>query len=504
MITIIFSTKQDEDFIEKRTEQFRSSSGFDFAQVLSYKNNGQYSLSEIYNKGLEEAIYDIVVCVHDDVVIEDGWGYKLLVDFQSNENIAIIGKAGTCLFPKSCIYWENLHTNMVGQVFHIFDKGQKYETCFSAKMPIIQQCVSIDGCFIAFDKTKIKHKFDEQIKGFHFYDHGFCIPNFIDNVGIGVTSSFSILHFSNGEPNQEFFDTRKKFSKKWDKMLPLSINESQIYAPSVPKYELHKVAIIIPTKDKVDMLFDCVNSFLSKCSNFDLFIADTGSTSENIEKIEKFIAGRDCIKLIKYDYYNFAKINNDVFIKNIDGKYKYVLFSNNDIVVMNDVISAMLRTFGMNEKIGSVGARLHFKDNKIQHEGMLAFSLNRVFHITHNSIYSFYPKSVKENETIGNTAALMMINTSVFKECGMFNERYKTCFEDVELNFKLNTMGYVNYVNCEATAYHYESQTRSEDKSNEEKIKEDFERLILFVNKNYRYLRKFIKDYIQQDSFSKN
>jgi hypothetical protein len=36
--------------------------------------------------------------------------------------------------------------------------------------------------FMVFDKNKIKHKFDQSYGKFHFYDHGFCTPNYIDGV----------------------------------------------------------------------------------------------------------------------------------------------------------------------------------------------------------------------------------------------------------------------------------------------------------------------------------
>jgi len=45
MITIIYSTHKD-------------------AQILEYINHNEHSLSELYNKGISESIYNIVVCCH--------------------------------------------------------------------------------------------------------------------------------------------------------------------------------------------------------------------------------------------------------------------------------------------------------------------------------------------------------------------------------------------------------------------------------------------------------
>jgi hypothetical protein len=43
-------------------------------------------LSEIYNKGIKKAKYDIIVCCHNDIKLENNWGKKLLLDFKNNLN----------------------------------------------------------------------------------------------------------------------------------------------------------------------------------------------------------------------------------------------------------------------------------------------------------------------------------------------------------------------------------------------------------------------------------
>lgn len=493
MITIIYSTNKGSSFIEKKNNQLRQSCDLPDVQILAYSNKNEYSLSQIYNKGISESKYEIVVCIYDEVVIEDGWGVRILYDFETNEDYGIIGKCGFCYFPKNGLCWDRVDRNTIGEVYNIVDGGHKKPYCYSANIPILQNCISIDGFFISFDKTKIKHKFDESIKGVDFCEHHFCLANFVDNVKIGVTSSFKVINFSKLNLDNDYNDARKVFVEKWGDYLPLEIKPDFIYAPKISYKNNERVAIIIPTKDKINLLFDCLNSFLSKCSNFDIFIADTGSSQENIEKIKSFISGRDNIKLIQYNYYNFAKINNDVFKKYIDDIYEYVLFSNNDIVVMNDVVSAMVSTHKKYKDVGTVGARLHYKDNTIQHEGIYAFRFQSMFHVAHIGLLSYYPKNVEERMVVGNTGALMMMKSSVFKECDMFNEDYKACFEDVEINFKCLLNKKNNFVNGSATAYHYESQTRKEDEKDLSNLQDDYcDVLVPFINKNRNELGKFI------------
>ena len=68
---------------------------------------------------------------------------------------------------------------MVGQVYHHPEGSKKWVNNYSAKLPHLIPVVTIDGLFISFDKTKIKHNFDETIGMFHFYDHSFCLPNYL-------------------------------------------------------------------------------------------------------------------------------------------------------------------------------------------------------------------------------------------------------------------------------------------------------------------------------------
>jgi len=496
MITIIYSTHKDKEYNEKFKTHLQTSVGLNDVQILEYQNNNQYSLAEVYNSGITESIYDIVVCCHNDIKLEKDWGKKLLEDYSNYPEFGVIGKAGSCYFPKSGIYWERMNQTMVGQVWHHPSGQKKWINNYSPKLPFIIPVVTIDGLFISFDKTKIKHKFDKTIGKFHFYDHGFCVPNYLDGVKIGVTSSFEITHESVGQPNQEFFDSKIKFVEKYGDKLPLDLKPSEVYVPNVKFNNVKingKVAVIIPTKGKLDLLFQCIESFYEHCDKnlFDIFIADTGSTEEEIKSIEELVNSVGNIKLIKYDYYNFAKINNDVVKNHIGKEYEFLLFCNNDVKLLNDVISGMLSVFKTQPRVGTVGARLHFGDNTIQHDGMLGIinKVNNVFGITHKNLSSYYNFSDKTISVVGNTGALVMIRKFTFDKCGMFNENYISCFEDVELNFKCVTLGLENYLCSDCVAYHYESQTRNEDSEKLDKLQKDYKHNLLpFVIKNLNKL----------------
>ena len=501
MITVIYSTHKDKNYNNKFKQHLSQTIGVPNPQILEYENHNQYPLSQVYNSGITESLYDIVVCCHNDIKLEKNWGKKLLDDFSNNLEYGVIGKAGSCYFPESGVYWEKMQQTMVGQVYHHPEGEKKFYSKYSLKLPFLIPVVTIDGLFISFDKTKIKHKFDETIGRFHFYDHLFCIPNYLDGIKIGVTSSFEITHESLGKPNQEFWESRVKFVEKWGGRLPLDVKPTSVYYPEIKRKEykkFKKVAIVIPTKGKVDMLFDCINSFQMNCDKdkFTIFIADTGSSIEDIESIKRKSLSMGNVRMIQYDYYNFAKINNDVVKNHVGNEYEFILFSNNDIKILNDVISGMLGVFEKNKNSGTVGARLHFENNTIQHNGVFMVrnsKKNNSIEVGHVNLYNYYNYITGVKETFGNTGGLLMIRKNLFESLGYFNENYISCFEDVELNIMCLSRGLKNYHNSDCVAYHYESQTRNEDPENLKKLSFDYHNnLIKCIDSNIDKIKKYI------------
>jgi GT2 family glycosyltransferase len=502
MITIIYSTHKDENYNNKFKQHLLQTVGLKDIQILEYLNHNQFSLSELYNKGISESENDIVVCCHNDIKLESGWGKKLLKDFSDNPDYGIIGKAGSCYFPESGVYWERMQQTMVGQVYHQPEGQKKWVNNYSPKLPFLIPVVTIDGLFISFDKTKIKHLFDETIGKFHFYDHLFCVPNYLDGVKIGVTSSFEITHQSIGQPNQEFWESKDKFVEKWGEQLPLDLKPQQVYVPEIkekPLKNIGKVAVIIPTKGKLELLLPCLDSFYTHCNTnlFDIFIADTGSSDEEKSQIKDYILLKSNIKLIEYNYYNFAKINNDVVKHHITNEYEYLLFCNNDIKLLNNIIYGMLKVFKSKPKVGTVGCRLHFEDNTIQHNGVfMMVNKQNQLRLGHIGIGSYFNYSIGQKSVIGSTAALLMIKKHMFEQFGYFNENYTTCFEDVELNLKSVVLNYENIIDSDLVAYHLESQTRGKTLTNQQNEGFDYTNTLTpFISKNIDKLKnKLIKN----------
>ena len=205
----------------------------------------------------------------------------------------------------------------------------------------------------------------------------------------------------------------------------------------------------------------------------------------------------DNIKLIKYQYYNFAKINNHIVKNYIGREYTYVLFCNNDIKLMSDVIGGMLNVFKENSKVGTVGCRLHYEDNTIQHNGaMIGISDKYQVILKHLDEKIYYPSIMGLNKVAINTAGLMMMTRFLFDKIGGFNEQYSTCFEDVELNIKCILLGFDNFCDSNLVAYHYESQSRKTNVNDKDGQFYDYKNVLLpFINKHIQTIINRTKIY---------
>ena len=216
MITIGYSTREHNP---KFIEYLKKSSGFKKIEVIEKINNGEKSLSEVYNEIIQESKTDIVVLCHDDIYFDTtSWYYKLKSHFE-NTDYGILGVAGTTNMPETGRWWD-LRKNMIGIVNHE-SGGKKWTSKYSEEFnKSIRQTVIVDGLFIALSKSKIKHNFDEEFKGFHFYDIAFCFRNHLENVKVGVITNIRITHKSIGQTNEQWEQNRELFVEKYGKNLP--------------------------------------------------------------------------------------------------------------------------------------------------------------------------------------------------------------------------------------------------------------------------------------------
>jgi hypothetical protein len=130
--------------------------------------------------------------------------------------------AGTTYMPSSGMWWED-RRKMIGIVNHE-SEGKKWTSKYADDLNNnIKQTVIVDGLFIAVHKKRIKQNFNEEFKGFHFYDIPFCFENNLSGVKVGVITNIRITHKSIGQTNEQWEKNRVLFSEKFKDNLPYKL-----------------------------------------------------------------------------------------------------------------------------------------------------------------------------------------------------------------------------------------------------------------------------------------
>ena len=223
MITIGYSTRKHNPEFQ---EYLRKTAGYPKINIIEKINNGEKSLTKVYNEILNESLDDIVVFTHDDLTFEKNGWVRRVIDHFNKTDYGIIGIAGTTYMPSSGQWWED-RSKMVGIVNHEHN-GKKWESRYSDSLgKEIQQVVVVDGLFFGVHKKRISNPFNEEVKGFHMYDIDFCFQNYLAGVKIGVMFDIRVTHKSIGEVNEEWKINKDIFSEKYKDFLPQKIKKTK-------------------------------------------------------------------------------------------------------------------------------------------------------------------------------------------------------------------------------------------------------------------------------------
>ena len=217
MISVVYSTRKDNPEFKEHLNKTTKTD----LEILQYINNGEYSLTELYNKGLDESSNDIIVFCHDDIILKEGWDKKVLNHFDSTE-YGILGMAGTTDLDESGQWWKDMG-KMVGIVKHT-SEGKTWESKYSNNFgDDVVETVMLDGLFFVVNKNRIKKRFNEDIKGFHFYDFDFTFGNHLEGVKVGVIFDVKITHKSVGATNEQWNQNRLQFCDLYVDHLPYNL-----------------------------------------------------------------------------------------------------------------------------------------------------------------------------------------------------------------------------------------------------------------------------------------
>ncbi|MBQ6342124.1 MAG: glycosyltransferase family 2 protein [Anaerolineaceae bacterium] len=253
----------------------------------------------------------------------------------------------------------------------------------------------------------------------------------------------------------------------WTEYLP-NIHQYRIcYEP--PENSL--ISIVIPSKEKIELLEQCIQSIFDhkNLSGFEIIIVDNGSSEKTREEIESFIEGKPVRYFFEPMEFNFSQMCN------IGAKYAkgdFLLFLNNDIKAIKDNWLDRMAGQAYQAHVGAVGAKLYYPDsNIIQHIGVINHKIGPCHYyigMPDDKDYYFCRNNI-EYDLIAVTGACLMIEKKKFLQIGEFDESFPIAYNDVDLCFRLYEAGYYNVIRSDAVLYHFESASRGLDEIDETK-----------------------------------
>ena len=215
-----------------------------------------------------------------------------------------------------------------------------------------------------------------------------------------------------------------------------------------------EVLIIIPTRDRADLLERCIESIerSSTYPNYRLLVVDNGSRErKTLEYLDRFGG-----EVLRYPgEFNFARMMNVAAER--AGSAGHLLLLNNDTeVIAPEWIEAMLE-HSQRAEVAAVGARLLFPDGTPQHEGIIVGIEGAA---ARNMAHPYFDLGETVRNCSAVSAACLMTRTEVFRELGGFEERLAVAFNDVDFCLRAREKGYEIVYTPHASLYHHEGSTR--------------------------------------------
>ena len=249
--------------------------------------------------------------------------------------------------------------------------------------------------------------------------------------------------------------------------------EVTMLAPGLYRIQYHiaskpLVSIIIPTRDKVELLRRCIESIREKTTyrHYEIIVVNNESKELATARYLSQISRYEICRVIDFALpFSFSRMNNFAVTH---ARGAFLVFLNNDTEVITPEWLEEMLGHAQRNGVGSVGPKLLFPNKTVQHGGVI-LGLNQV------PRHAFYGLPASDTGYMGlaavtrNCAALtgacLMTRREIFEEMGGFDEELDVAYNDVDFCLRLIQHGYYNVWTPHAVLYHHESATRGQYQS---------------------------------------
>lgn len=252
------------------------------------------------------------------------------------------------------------------------------------------------------------------------------------------------------------------------------------------------VSIVIPSKDNLQVIKQCIQSIYSytEYKNFEILVVDNGSTAQNRMSMERFREEYDFTYIYQPMEFNFSRMCN-AGVKQAKGEY--ILLLNDDMeVIEGSWLTRMVGQASM-KHVGAVGAKLLYPNSSlIQHAGVTnTFSGpgHKLKKLDDGKCY-YYGRNKLIYDLVGVTAACLMIKKDKYIALEGLYEGLAVAYNDVDLCFRCCEKGWYNVQRNDVVLYHHESLSRGDDLQDEAKLKRLKQEMDILFQRHPKFCRK--------------
>ncbi|WP_246733127.1 glycosyltransferase [Methylobacterium sp. BTF04] len=224
------------------------------------------------------------------------------------------------------------------------------------------------------------------------------------------------------------------------------------------------VSLIVPTRDRLDLLRPCIESLIHRTDwpSREILICDNDSCEPETAAYFRELAASGTARIVACPGpFDFAAMNNAAARV---ARGRLLAFVNNDVEATEpDWLARMVRE-ALRPDVGAVGAKLRDREGRIQHGGVVLGPGGLVTH-AHRFFAGDAPgylaglSSTRAVSAV--TAACLVVEADKFWSVGGFDAAaFAVDFNDVDLCLRLNAAGYRTLFVGGAMLNHYEAASR--------------------------------------------
>lgn len=236
-----------------------------------------------------------------------------------------------------------------------------------------------------------------------------------------------------------------------------------------------RVTVVIPTRNRVDLLRTCIDSLETHTDYRDLevLVVDNGSDEPDTLAYLEELADTPGRRVHRHDGpFNYARINNEA-VALVDSAL--VCLMNNDIEAIDGAWLTHMVRHAVRPEIGAVGAKLLYPDRTVQHGGVI-LGIQGVAGHGHKGFPQDHPgyfsRLVLPQALSAVTAACLVVRRESYLAVGGFDEEHlPVAFNDVDFCLRLREAGLRNVWTPDAVLIHHESVSRGIDQTPEQQAR---------------------------------